>query len=170
VDLAEQSPERPATADQELVAILDRGLERLAADSTARAQLETIKNELPQAPTDPDDPWRGKFGGTSSANGTVLEARIEESPNDPNFFMVNLNVRIDDEARKDDLLGTKVIYFLHPTFPNQPRISAFGEDGRAPLELYAYGAFTVGAFLEDGTKLELNLATIEGAPVRFRSK
>ena len=39
------------------------------------------------------------------------------------------------------------------------------------FDLVAWGAFTVGARTDDGkTRLELNLATLESAPTRFRSR
>ncbi|HEX5258716.1 MAG TPA: pYEATS domain-containing protein, partial [Sphingomicrobium sp.] len=61
------------------------------------------------------------------------------------------------------------LFYLHPSFGKAVRSVAFGADGRANLVLYAYGAFTIGAVLEDGTRLELNLATLPGAPDQFRN-
>jgi hypothetical protein len=69
-----------------------------------------------------------------------------------------------------NVAGTTAVFFLHPTFGKAVRSVAFGIDGRAPLQLFAYGAFTVGVLLQDGTTLELNLATLPGVPDIFRSR
>jgi hypothetical protein len=96
-----------------------------------------------------------------------IEATVSPLVQDPQFFKVELRTVAETAARAAQLQGTKVLYFLHPTFGNQPRVSYFGADGTAPLELFAYGAFTVGALLDDGSRLELNLAAVPGAPARF---
>lgn len=137
----------------------------LSPDSKGFSALTALVSELPEPAPQPDDPWRGKFGGQSSAGGATLEAIVSPTSN-PTLFKVDLVVR----GGRSHGPGTKVIYFLHPTFGLEPRVSILGADGRAPLELYAWGAFTVGALLEDGTKLELNLATLAGAPDLFRSR
>jgi hypothetical protein len=44
-----------------------------------------------------------------------------------------------------------------------------GKDGVARMTRWAYGAFAVGVEADDGqTRLELDLATLQGAPSRFR--
>ena len=65
------------------------------------------------------------------------------------------------------VLTGEVAFFYHPTFQvpyERIRVS----DGVARVRLYAYGAFTVGALAEDGTELELDLASLESAPRAFR--
>lgn len=170
VNLAEQSPGRAAISDPEIDSILQRGLQTVVKDSKAHSALIKVSKRVANEPTDPVDPWRGKFGESATANGVRLDASVVALAGNPNFFDVDLCVHAETEKRKTDLFGSKVVYFLHPTFGGQPKISFFGSDGRAPLEFYAYGAFTVGAILEDGTELELNLATLESAPARFRAR
>lgn len=167
VNLAEQSRGREIISDPEIEEILNLALQRVAEESKAHAALLKVRKKVADETTDPDDPWRGKFGEASAVNGVRLDATVAPIAGDPYFFDVDLCVRAETDKRKTDLLGTKVLYFLHPTFGGQPKISFFGSDGTAPLEVYAYGAFTVGAQLEDGTALELNLATLESAPARF---
>ena len=164
--LAESSPMRSLIDYSQLDEILGRAESRVPPKSAARAALGTIRKRITQGTTDPDDPWRGKFGGASAA-GVQLDATVSPMGDSPQFFKVDLLVRAQDPARASKLQGTKVLYFLHPTFGDQPRISYFTAERKAPLELYAYGAFTVGALLDDGTMLELNLATIPGAPAHF---
>jgi hypothetical protein len=150
-------------------AILRKGEQLLPPDSKGFETLAGILAGLEKATIDPEDPWRNEFGASSTRDGVMLEASVVGTP-DPNTFKVDLVVRGVTPERVQTLMGTKAIYYLHPTFGDDPRVSAFGADGRAPLELYAYGAFTTGVVLEDGTMLELNLATLPGAPDRFRSR
>jgi len=64
-----------------------------------------------------------------------------------------------------------VQFFLHDTFKNDRPIVTVGPNGAAELKLTAWGAFTVGAIADDGrTKLELDLQTLEDAPVEFRGR
>jgi hypothetical protein len=164
--LAEESPSRPLIVDAQLETILDNAEQRLSPGSPGHKTLLNIRKKVKNDMTDPDDPWRGKFGEVS-ANNVRLEASVTPLVDNPQFFKVDVNVRSEIGARSAELQGTKVLYFLHPTFGNQPRLSTFRLDGTAPLELFAYGAFTAGALLEDGTALELNLATVQGAPAQF---
>jgi hypothetical protein len=66
------------------------------------------------------------------------------------------------------LTGT-VRFHLHPTFvPSKRDVVAVNNE--AVLNLIAYGAFTVGAELFDPKiVLELDLATVSGAPTAFRN-
>jgi hypothetical protein len=164
--LVEESPGRALIEDPELKKIIDDAEQRVTPGSKAREKLAEIRGKVGKELVDPDDPWRGKFG-TESAEGVQLHASVYALVENPQFFRIDLCVHAESATRATQLQGTKVLYFLHPTFRDQPRTSSFGSDGTAPLELFAYGAFTVGALLEDGTALELNLATIPGAPARF---
>jgi hypothetical protein len=166
-NLAETDPKRPIATDPEIIQILSRALARMPEGSKAHAALQKVQEKVSNQETDLDDPWKGKFGEAAARKDVRLDASVSPIANDPYFFEVDLCVHAETAERQSELAGTKVLYFLHPTFDGQPRLSLFGSDGKAPLELYAYGAFTVGAVLEDGTLLELNLATLAGAPNRF---
>lgn len=156
------SPPPPSIDD--LKGVLEKAKALVPPGSSALTKLTTLIETLPEPKPEPDDPWRGKFGGKSSAAGASLEAAVSPTSN-PSTFKVDLVVRGGKNAA-----GTKVLYFLHHTFGLEPRVSILGADDRAPLQLYAWGAFTVGALLEDGTTLELNLATLPGAPDLFRTR
>jgi hypothetical protein len=170
--LAEETAERVSISDpqDQLRQIFARAEQRVGSYAPAHQALLAIRKRVEEETTDPDDPWRGKFGKMEAANGFRLEAKITPTEN-PRYFKVELAVQAEGRNLVDETAGTRVLYFLHPTFGDQPRVSTFGADGKAPLELYAYGAFTVGALLlQSGTTLELNLATNPDATERFRAQ
>lgn len=133
------------------------------ASAAAQAAAGSIK-----AGADADDPWRGAFGGRNASDRAMLNATVSPQAGDGRFFKVQLVVAGITVDSQRQLAGQKVLLYLHPTFGNEVRVASFGADGRAVLDLFAYGAFTVGAILEDGTPLELNLATLPGAPDQFK--
>lgn len=120
--------------------------------------------------TNSDDPWSGLFGGSAEAGEVRLSGAVTSLRGSANYFEVKLEAAALTPGRTEALAGTTAWFFLHPTFRDRLRPVVFGSDGRAPLELYAWGAFTVGVLLQDGTTLELNLATIPNAPDMFRSR
>ncbi len=155
----------------EVVAIAGRAQQMLPSSDVAQATLADLITELQNAPPAyPDDCWRGLFGEQPCDTGgnICLSAKVDPFPSDPNLFEVKLALDPMDAASPPTRSGQKAIFFLHPTFGIDPRSVAFGSDGRATLPLIAYGAFTVGVLLEDGVKLELNLAEVKDAPELFR--
>ncbi len=158
----------PAALDAVTARILDGAKAMVPQDSPALAALATISNAHPTG-VHPDDPWQGRFGSSTEGSGVQLLATVTQLQGSQ-FFELALEVKAVLPDRAAELSGTSAIYFLHPTFGERPRSVSFGSDGRAPLQLLAYGAFTVGVLLQDGTKLELNLATIPNAPDLFRSR
>lgn len=116
-----------------------------------------------------DDPWKEQFGGQSSTNFRQLQADITKIPDRENYYLVRLTVTSTDPI--DHPLRGSVKFFLHPTFTNDKPIVDVSKKGVAELRLTAWGAFTVGALADEGrTKLELDLAELESAPVDFRSR
>jgi hypothetical protein len=126
----------------------------------------------------PRDPQKGQWGGESSRNGWTLSARVAEVETD--WFAITLTVgpsaskpaRGSRDGRKvaRKRLKYPVTFHLHDSFP-EPIIDVAPKSGVATLPVHAYGAFTVGAVVEeDGTELELDLAQLESAPRRFRSQ
>jgi hypothetical protein len=116
---------------------------------------------------DADDPLRGHWGGTAEANGWKLSCgRVRAITGSNDFFRVPLKLKAVDPAKKDHE-GT-VRFHLHPTFhPDVEEVEI--DKGHARLELLSYGAFTIGAEIDDGTRLELNLADEDvKAPERFK--
>jgi len=149
--------------------ILRRAKDLLPAESEGVKALTRVQKAVADEPTDPEDPWRNKFGGQAISGDKALEATVVPTA-DPKTFRIDIAVRSLADPLPADLVGDKVVFFLHPTFGDEPRVSSIGADGKAPLVLYAYGAFTTGVVLEDGTTLEINLATLESAPADFRSR
>jgi hypothetical protein len=112
-----------------------------------------------------DDPQKGKWGRHPEHNGRRLSALVRPSA-DPSYYRVELVVESTDPARP--LVGL-VRFHLHHTFRNPNPVIAV-EKGKAVLRLYkVWGAFTAGAETDEGaTRLEIDLATLEDAPARFR--
>ncbi len=109
----------------------------------------------------PDDPQKGRWGGTPSRLGRILRANVSEISTD--WFDVQVAV----EATTGAPLEGTVDFHLHPTFPKTVETVPV-KDGRAVLRFGAYGAFTIGAVADEGrTKLELDLAQLPDAPRRF---
>ena len=115
------------------------------------------------------DPNRGKFGGTPEANGRILEAKIEPAAG-PRSAACNvvLSVRSTDPA--NPLVG-QVEFYLHPTFGTRAQYDVPVVNGVASDKITSWGVFTVGAVADDGkTRLELNLADVDGGTPKFYSQ
>jgi len=114
------------------------------------------------------DPNAGKFGRKSSASGrelTAMLAPIETSKG--KRMRVTLRVQSTDPTKP---LVDPVTFFLHPTF-RLPEVRVIPRYGKATLSVIAWGAFTVGAKVDNGrTSLELNLADVPDAPRWFISR
>lgn len=110
----------------------------------------------------PDDPEKGKWGGSAQANGREVSATVREL--DPAWFEATITVRSTDPQHP--LEGT-VKFFLHPTLiPPARKVEAV--NGEAILRVESYGAYTVGIAADGGqTKLELDLSTLKDAPLMF---
>ena len=133
-------------------------------ESDAAIASETDRKEEGQ-----DDPWKGMFDGESKRNNRELQAEVLSLPGSENYYSICLRV-ISTQPKLDPLQGS-VQFFLHPTFRNDRPIVRVGPNGVAELKLTAWGAFTVGAITDNGkTKLELDLAQLETAPLEFRSR
>jgi hypothetical protein len=112
-----------------------------------------------------DDPNKGQFGGKPARPGRRLTARVSPAPT-PEWFLIDLLVESDDATP----LTGEVDFHLHPTFkPSVVRVPV--QNGRAAFSVPAWGAFTVGAVVDNGlTRLELNLADLPDAPTVFRDR
>lgn len=116
-----------------------------------------------------DDPLKGKFGGKSESGNRKLIAEVKRASRSSELFSVRLKV-FSTKPEEDPLLGT-VQFFLHPTFKNDRPVVEVGTDGVAELLLTAWGAFTVGALTDGGSKtLELDLSELQSAPAEFRNR
>jgi hypothetical protein len=121
------------------------------------------------APGDPNDPWKGRFGGSPVNNDRELTAEISPIPGRAGLYLIHLAVK-SLHPDTNPLKGA-VQFFLHPSFNDQTPVVTVGPNGTAELNLKAWGAFTVGAVADDGaTKLELDLSQIPSAPADFKSR
>lgn len=108
-----------------------------------------------------DDLQKKRWGGRSEAGGKRLSATVEKSWI-TKFFDVHLKIEfIEPKAYTGE-----VAFFLHDSFGRQIRFAPI-KNGEAELKIKAYEAFTVGAYTEDGTELELDLQKQSGFPQLF---
>lgn len=119
------------------------------------------ESSLQHTDIDPDDPHKGRWGSQSGRKGYRLSASVR--PISADWFSITMQVT------GETLIGD-VTFHLHPTFqPDTMTVSS--TKGRAEVEVMAYGAFTVGAVInQDQTFLELDLAEIADAPAAFRAR
>ena len=123
------------------------------------ARVEKLYTETKVVSTD-DDLQKGRWGGAPAANGWELKAGVTKD-NLPTSYNVALNV-----STKNTNATGEVAFFLHDSFSEQIRYEQIIK-GKAQLNVTAYEAFTVGAYTEDGTMLELDLNGQEGFPNGF---
>lgn len=141
---------------------LDEGL------STLLHYIELVRSRqrTPVAqPLDPEDPQKGQWGGSNENNGRRLTAAVKPVTDD--WFSVALAV----EWTKGEMpLEGSVKFHLHPTFAKEV-VTVEARNGRAELQISAWGAFTVGAAADNGrTRLELDLSLDPTFPEAFRNR
>ena len=118
--------------------------------------IENPPNQLSN--TFPNDPQKGKWGGLSEVNERVLKAQVQHSSLSGLF---TVKITVESTNSKNQLRGI-VKFHLHNSFINpNPIITVI--NGTASLNLNkVYGAFTVGAEVDDGnTLLELDLSELK---------
>lgn len=106
-----------------------------------------------------DDCQKTRWGGQSQVNGYCILSLVmidTEGGKEVTLFVSSPN-REDNQP---------LALFLHSTFSNQIEYLRF-ENGKAQLTVTAYEAFTVGAYMADGTMLELDLNRQKGFPDSF---
>jgi len=114
--------------------------------------------------TNEDEPHRGCFGRLALRNGRLLTATIAPADDDEDYECdVRLEVRGVPKARP---LTGQIVFYLHPS--HDPEVSkAKVKNGIAAIEIECDDPFVVGAKLDDGTKLELDLRAIPGGTPDF---
>jgi hypothetical protein len=109
------------------------------------------------------DPNKAAFGGSASRDGLTLDAEIQPLTSDGSLFGLRLVVAGTPENPLRDV----VRFYLHPTFdPDVVEVAPV--DGKAELKTVAEEAFTVGAEVRNGPRLELDLNKVPSAPDGFR--
>jgi hypothetical protein len=141
---------------------------------TGKGDTDEVKKRLLEAadvtePGNPNDPWKGRFGGKSSNNDRQLAAEVKPILGRSGLYAIRLTVK---SLHPDtNPLNGAIQFFLHQTFTDPKPVVPVGPNGVAELNLKAWGAFTVGALADDGqTKLELDLAELPDAPAEFRNR
>lgn len=110
----------------------------------------------------PGDLQKDRWGGKAENNGKIISATLGR---DKDTHRVTLTV----QSSNNTPLSGRIAYFLHDSF-DQPILYRKAVNGKATCVLNSYEAFTVGAYLEDGTELELDLNEQKGYPGTFYYK
>jgi hypothetical protein len=120
-----------------------------------------IKNDV-----DSNDPNKNQFGSSPVSNGRKLTASIQPIAG-PRSSLCRVNIRIVSTDQSRPLEGP-VKLFLHPTFGRGATYDVEVKDGVAQDTIDSYGAFTIGAQMDNGqTRLELDLMDVQGGTVQF---
>ncbi len=109
-----------------------------------------------------DDPQKGRWGGNAIAGNKEILATVERSPVS-GFFKVFIKIKSYQSA---DHLSGSAAFFLHDSY-KEAIIFRKAINGEIALTITAWQAFTVGAYLADGTMLELDLNQVQGLPEDF---
>lgn len=121
----------------------------LHADETGFKSIALAENEN-RTIRIKDDLQMHRWGGEPYRNGYSLQAEVEEGQF--KYYCITLIVEAQNPKERGE-----AAFFLHDTFTPQVRFAKF-KAGQAMLRLTGvYEAFAVGAMLEDGTTLELDL-------------
>lgn len=127
-----------------------------------KSLVEQIYNDTPG--TVDDDLQKNRWGGRSFVDGKMLAAKVSSSLI-PAFYDVRITLTLPADSRKEE----RVAFFIHDSFSKQV-VYKKAVNGVAMTNQRAYESFTVGAFTEEGTKLELDLNEVEGYPKGFYYK
>ncbi|WP_149243068.1 toll/interleukin-1 receptor domain-containing protein [Dyadobacter sp. 32] len=111
-----------------------------------------------------DDLQKLRWGGKANVNGYSLKAKVEKASISNAHYKINISIHSNHQGEY-----RQVAIFLHNTFSNEINFLKF-DSSTVNLEITAYEAFTIGAFIEDGTELELDLMEQSGLPKKFYYK
>jgi hypothetical protein len=137
-----------------------------ASVERGKALRASTKSEAVTRKINPRDPQKGQWGGLRTRNGWTVSASVTTIEQD--WYDIGLVVTRTPKAKKR--LTGFVSFHLHDSFAT-PVYRVKAASGKAPLNVAAYGAFTVGVLVEqDGTMLEMDLADVKTAPKRFRDQ
>jgi hypothetical protein len=115
-----------------------------------------------------DDPQKGQWKSNSVNNERELKASVIEETK--GLYKINLQVVSTNPKNNPLKNGDLVLFALHNTFGDPPFRIVKIDKHTAELNFYAYGSFTVGAFVDDGkTELELDLAELPDVSSHFKT-
>ena len=110
----------------------------------------------------PDDLQKNRWGGKAENNGKAISAVVTEDSASDNYL---ITVTVSTTASGVPP-AAEIAFFLHDSFEEQVQYKKF-VNNTASITLTAYEAFTLGAYTEDGTMLELDLNKQSGYPAAF---
>ena len=117
-------------------------------------------------PFDPEDPNKGRFGGSPESNGRRLTASIKPVAG-PKSSRCDVTIRVASTDPQKPLTG-RVKFHLHPTFRQWSSYDVDVKGGIAEDRISSYGAFTIGVEADEGkTRLELDLVDVPGGTRAF---
>jgi len=175
----ETEVENKARADEKRMKNLEISeqniVEKLNSVSPAFTVEETLSRSINKEEWIPElppikfanDPQKGRFGGKSSFNGRTLSVTYEK------YFLsdyLKLKIKVSADNNDNPLRGN-VYLFLHDSFADS--VVMYMAEGRTEIEheVISYGAFTIGAALDNGnTLLELDIAELKNFPESFRNR
>lgn len=112
---------------------------------------------------DKTDLQKGRWGGKNNNNGWTLSASVDTDLSFISLYKLTVIIKRTGPFVPE---ANAAAFFLHDTFPREIVFTDM-QNGEARLEVTAYEAFTVGAMLQDGTTLELDLNEVPGYPRNF---
>ena len=114
-----------------------------------------------------DDPQKGQWKSNAINNDRELKAIVIEETK--GLYKINLQVVSTNPKNNPLKNGDLVLFALHNTFGDLPFKLVKIDKQSAELNFYAYGSFTVGAFVDNGTtELELDLAELPNISSHFK--
>lgn len=120
----------------------------------------------PASPLVPDDPNKGRFGGSPEAHGRRLSATLKPAAG-PGSSSCHVALKVESTDPGRPLRGTVTVH-LHPTFGTSATYGLPVKGGLATDTFTSYGAFTIGVEADDGeTRLELDLMDVPGGTDGF---
>ena len=120
---------------------------------------KTVKNLLQNKIQFPDDLQKGRWGGSPTSNDWQLSAEVKAENDSHRVILTVQNAQEKSEK--------EVAFLLHDSFGKEQTMFARTLEGTARCSFKSYEAFTVGIYIQDGTKLELDLNKQEGFPESF---
>jgi len=109
-----------------------------------------------------NDLQKNRWGKSNINNRFQLSATVRKVS--IGIFKLVLTLENLDVAQRQ---VSACAFFIHDTFPREIVYASFDNKGIAVLELHCYEAFTVGAYIDGGTELELDLNGVTGYPKDF---
>ena len=113
--------------------------------------------------TVPEDLQKNRWGGKREQNGKWLKAAVV------NNYRGSYDVTFVIEWFNKATASGQVAFFLHNSFTPEIEYAAVVK-GKAQITVSAIEDFTIGAYTEDGTLLELDLSDVPDLPKAFYRK